>query len=443
MILARFNHILFKKSSIAPLVSFRICIGLLLLYSTYRSYAKGWIKENYIDPQFHFSFIKNLDPLPNNGMYYIFILLGISALCITLGLFYKLNTILHFTLFSYVELLDKTFYLNHYYLVTLILFWLIWVPANRAYSMDCLLFPRIKSNTCSNWHILIFKIQLSIVYFFAGIAKINGDWLLKAQPLATWLPGRYQIPLLGSLMKYKLTAYLFSWAGCFYDTSIWFFLWLKRTRNIAYLLVIIFHVLTGILFPSIGMFPYIMIGSTIIFFSSEFHSKLLNLIGAKIPEKINHDTDEPKINVIVSSLLIAYFLVQLFLPLRYLQYSGNIFWNEKGYRFSWRVMLMEKSGLTTFILKDPKSNIQNEIDQDEYLTPFQKQQMRSQPDMILQFAKHIGDEFKDEKGYSPEIYVESRLSLNGRRSQNFTNKKIDVYLANNPMKENWIIPLNK
>ncbi|MEM6698229.1 MAG: HTTM domain-containing protein, partial [Bacteroidota bacterium] len=133
----------------------------------------------------------------------------------------------------------------------------------------------------------------------------------------------------------------------------------------------------------------------------------------------------------------------LYLPLRYLHHSGNLFWHEKGYRFSWRVMLMEKNGYTAFILRDPKTKVQREVDQDNYLTPFQKQQMRSQPDMILQFARHLGDEFKDKNGYAPEVYVKSRLSLNARRSQVFTNDTIDVYSTVDPRNNNWILPLKE
>ena len=104
---------------------------------------------------------------------------------------------------------------------------------------------------------------------------------------------------------------------------------------------------------------------------------------------------------------------------------------------------MEKNGFTSIILKDPVKNIQKEIDQNEYLTAFQQQQMRSQPDMILQFARYIGDEFKDKNGYAPEIYVKSRLSLNGRRSQPFTNDTINIYAVEYLENSNWIIPLKQ
>ena len=35
-------------------------------------------------------------------------------------------------------------------------------------------------------------------------------------------------------------------------------------------------------------------------------------------------------------------MIQVIFPLRYIFYPGELFWHEQGYRFSWRVMLMEK-----------------------------------------------------------------------------------------------------
>ena len=140
---------------------------------------------------------------------------------------------------------------------------------------------------------------------------------------------------------------------------------------------------------------------------------------------------------------MAYFIIQLYLPLRHLQHPGNLFWNEDGYRFSWRVMLMEKNGYTTFISKDPKLNVQKQVDLDNYLTAFQQSQLRSKPDMILQFAKHIGQLQENQLGYAPEIYVDSRISLNGRRSQVFIDQTVDLYNKGNFNAKNWLIPLSE
>ncbi len=439
------NTYLSQPVSIAPLVVFRIAFGSLLLYSTIRFAQQGWIHTLYIEPQYHFGFFPWLKPLSGNGMYFVYLLLGVSALGIIIGLLYRASTTTFFILFTYCELIDKTYYLNHYYLVSLLTFWLMIVPAHRWYSVDSVLFPKLKSAYCAHWHILIFRVQLSIVYFFAGLAKVNLDWLFRAQPLATWLPGRYDLPIIGDWLHLKEVAYLFSWAGCLYDLTIWMLLWIRKTRGVAYFFVLVFHILTAILFPRIGMFPYIMITSTIIFFSPAWHQKVLSYL----PFSRFFATDESlrpaqiARSPYIAVLLGLYLLLQLYLPFRYLHYSGNLFWHERGYRFSWRVMLMEKNGYTSIIVRDPKNNTQKEIEQDNYLTPFQKQQMRSQPDMMLQFARYVGDQFQTEHGYRPEVYVKSRLSLNGRRSQPFTNDTVDVYNADNPLKYNWILSLTE
>lgn len=443
MTFPQIQDLLFKRVSNAPLVVLRIAFGGLVFFSTIRFIQKGWVQELYVNPTYHFGFFEHITHLNEIGMYAVFGVLLLCALLILIGCFYRVCTVVFFILFTYTELIDKTFYLNHYYLVSILSFWMAMVPANRSHSIDALLFPKIRTRECSNWCILIFKVQLSIVYFYAGLAKVNPDWLLRAQPMATWLPGKYALPILGPIMHFKLTAFIFSWAGCLYDLAIWIFLWVRKTRNFAYFFVLVFHILTGILFPRIGMFPYIMITCTIIFFSASWHQRILDFLSGiwtlKKPNSME-GTTPPKRSKLITYGLIFYVLLQACLPLRYLRYDGNLFWHEQGYRFSWRVMLMEKAGMTSIIVRDPESKRQKEVDLDDYLTAFQKQQMRTQPDMILQFADHVGDMFLEKNGYAPEIYVKSRLSLNGRRSQPFTNDTINVYRMPDVMKSGWILP---
>ena len=141
-VLEKFNQLLFKRVSIAPLVVLRLLFGSLLFYSTFRTWQKGWIAELYIEPTYHFSFISWIKPLSEEGnVSNLSCFMGLGALGIILGLFYRASTLLFLLLFTYTELLDKTYYLNHYYLVSLLCFWLALVPANRWYSLDTLIFP--------------------------------------------------------------------------------------------------------------------------------------------------------------------------------------------------------------------------------------------------------------------------------------------------------------
>ncbi len=249
------------ERSIAPLALLRIAFGLVMLISTIRFMAKGWVYEFYIAPKVFFPFygFEWVRPLPAAGMYTVFVVMATAALFILLGLFYRAATIVFFITFVYVELLDKSYYLNHYYFVTLISFLLLFVPAHRYWSLDVLRKPGLKVTRVPAWTVDIFRLQLFLVYFFAGLSKLNHDWLIDAEPLRIWLPAY------GGWWRQLWVAYTMSWAGALFDLSIGFLLWWGRTRLAAYVLVVLFHVLTAMLFK-IGMFPYIMIAATLVFF---------------------------------------------------------------------------------------------------------------------------------------------------------------------------------
>ena len=252
---------------IAPLAVLRIAFGLVMLISTIRFMAKGWVREFYLTPKFFFPFygFEWVRPLPAPGMYTLFVLMALTSFFILIGFLYRISITTFFLCFVYVELIDKSYYLNHYYFVSLIAFLLMLVPAHRYFSVATLLKPSQKVTHVPAWMIDIFKAQLCIVYFCAGLSKLNADWLLKAMPLRLWLPANAGLPLIGPLLTRPWTAFAFSWFGAIFDLSIGFFLLWKPTRKTAYIFVLLFHVFTGLLFK-IGMFPYIMIAVTLIFF---------------------------------------------------------------------------------------------------------------------------------------------------------------------------------
>ena len=257
-----------RAVSIAPLATFRITFGLLMFGSLVRFWAKGWITANYVSPTFHFTYwgFGWVRPLGEVGMHLLFGVLIAAALFIALGLFYRVAIIVFFLGFTYVELLDVTTYLNHYYFISLVAFLLMWLPANRHYALDASFGLVQRRTEVPAWTIGILRLQMGLVYFFAGLAKLDADWLLRAEPLKTWLPAKSHLPLIGPLMYEEWVAYLFSWFGTVYDLFIVFFLMYPRTRPVAYLFVLGFHLATVLFFPGIGMFPYVMIVSSLIFF---------------------------------------------------------------------------------------------------------------------------------------------------------------------------------
>lgn len=443
-----------SQRRIAPLVVLRIIFGLLMFFSTLRFLWKGWVKDFYITPHFHFTFygFDWVRPFGEHGMYLLFTLMLVSSLCIALGLFYRISSVLFFLTFTYVELIDKTYYLNHYYFISLIAFLMTLVPANRCFSLDVLRNPDKEVTQVPAWTITIFKLQLLIVYLFAGISKINSDWLFEAMPLKIWLPANAHLSLIGPLLEKEVTAYVFSWFGMLFDIFIVFFLLNNSTRTVAYFFVILFHVFTAWFFK-IGMFPFVMMSMTLIFFSESFHSKIIQQLRRFLGRGLT--SREPKQNLdfkiysplrkkIICSILIVYFIFQIIIPFRYLLYPGKLLWTEEGYRFSWRVMLMEKSGTPFFHVKDPETGRSTEVNNRNFLTAFQEKMMCTQPDMILQYAHYLKNEYKKKGIEDPIVTVEDYISLNGKGSRLYIDTAVDLAGEIETLAaKKWILPYNE
>lgn len=213
-----------KPVSIAPLVTFRIVFGALMCFSLLRFWWRGWIKAVYIDPPFHFSYwgFDWVQSLGDPGMYWLFGLVIVAGLCICIGFCYRLASVVFCLGFTYIELIDVTTYLNHYYFISLVALLLVFLPANRMLSVDAMLWPRIRQTEVAQVNIGILRFQLAVVYIFAGLAKLNYDWLIRAEPMRTWLPAKSHLPIVGPLMYETWVAYLFSWFGAAYDLFIVF-----------------------------------------------------------------------------------------------------------------------------------------------------------------------------------------------------------------------------
>lgn len=395
-----------RPVDIGPLVVLRVVFGLLMAAGAVRFMARGWIHELYVAPVYHFTYpgFGWLRPLPEAGLWLVFVALALLGLLVAVGFATRLSLAAFFVLFTYVELLDQATYLNHYYFVSLFSLLLLLLPLNGRYSLDVWLGWARPRPTVPNWMIGAVRFQLGLVYIFAGLAKINPDWLLQAQPLSIWLHARAGVPLIGGLFDAPWVAYGMSWGGMLFDLTIPFWLSWPRTRLPAYLAVIVFHGLTGLLF-NIGLFPWIMIGCTLVFFDW------------RLPPMTERAAPPAPAAGRPSRLLlpvVALFLaIQCLLPLRHVLYPGDVNWTEEGGRFAWRVMLLEKTGQVTFFVRDPAGGREWVVLPRDYLTPWQENQMTFQPELIAQFARHIATRYE----VPVEVRAEAWVSWNGRASQ--------------------------
>ena len=440
-----------ERVDAASLAVFRIAFGLVGAFIVVRFFAYGWIGELYIEPTHHFTYLGFgwVKPWPGWGMYAHFAVLGLLALGIAAGYRYRLCALLFFLGFTYVELLDKTSYLNHYYFAALVGLLMVFMPLNRSLSVDTWLKSRRLWDTVPVGALWLLRAQVAAVYVFAGIAKLNADWLLEAQPLSIWLHDHTGLPWAGPLLGEAWAAYAFSWGGALFDLTIVGWLMWKRTRPVAYVGLVVFHLMTYLLFPEIGVFPWLMMGAALLFFPPDWPRRLIGRLRGEASQIPCDDelrlslTDGNSLNWVATFAVVAiavYVAIQLLLPLRHYAYPGNVRWNEEGYRFAWRVLLTEKVGMVEFRVHDPVTGQRWRAWPEDYLTPLQVERMASQPDMVLETAHIIARAFAG-RGYpGVMVHADVFVAMNGRESARLVDPEADLAAINHSFApKTWLL----
>ncbi len=435
------NHLLADKDA-AGLAAFRVLIGLVSCVSALRFLAYGWVDQLFVQPQFFFRywFAPFVEPLGRAGMHTVFWVMAASGILVAAGLFYRAAIVTLFATVTYVQLIDVTNYLNHYYLLSLLTFLLAFMPMGRAFGLDGWLGERrgkgsLRTTVPGICYVLI-AFQVGTVYTYAGVAKLTEDWLVHAQPLSIWLSSRTAMPWIGPLLAKPWAPQLMSWAGCLFDLTIAWWLLYRRTRIPAFIAVVGFHALTRALFP-IGMFPFIMVAGATAFFSPSWPRRLLRLRAASL----GTTTPPRRWTGAVSVVIASYVLLQALVPLRTFLYGDDVHWHEQGMRFSWRVMVREKNASVTYLIDDLVTGRTTEVNPRDYLDARQQREFATQPDLILQLAHHIAAERKARTGHDVRVRVDAIASLNGRRTTRLIDSSVDLLQVDDGIsKARWILP---
>ena len=406
----RFRHYLWQPIDIAFLVFFRIAFGAIMLWEVGRYFQYDWIAGHWINPQFHFTYygFSWVRPWSGTGMYLHFAILGVLAFCIMLGIKYRVSALLFWLGFSYIFLLEQSQYLNHFYLISLLSFLLIFLPAGDAFSVDTYFQPESRRDYVPRWTQWLLRFQIGLVYVYGGIAKLNHDWL-RGDPMRIWLADRTDFPLIGELFVEEWMVYLFSYGGLLLDLWVVPFLLWKRTRKLAFAAVVGFHLMNSQLF-SIGIFPFMMIAATTLFFESDWARRLWGW--RKTAAKTIRSTKQTRVHQFSTAILALFVLVQIAMPLRHFFYPSNVHWSEEGHNFAWHMKLRDKRGRAQFFVYTQDEMVV--IDLDDYLTKRQIRKMTTRPDMLLQFAHYLAAEWRA-MGYA-DVAVRATVlvSLNGR-----------------------------
>lgn len=403
----------------ASLRAFRIIFGITMAFGALRFMWRGWLHAEFgpATRSLHHFGLSWLTPLSERGMLVVECIGFVAALALAQGRFQRLGAAVFGLCFTYLYFSDVTWYLNHAYLVSCLCLLLV-VFDTRA-------------ETIPRWVLLLFRAQIAVVYVFGGIAKLQSDWLIHAQPLRIWLPANDDFPLLGPLFTLPITAYLMSWAGAFFDLTIVFWLSWKRSRLIAFVVAVGFHAMTSMLFQ-IGMFPLIMSGAILLFFEPDWPRRFvkLNLLSTSVAP--------PRL---AGSFAIAWLAFQVVFPLREHLYPGNRLWTEQGFRFAWNVMVMEKNGTLELRAVDRATGAASYADLSKYLTHVQLKQASTQPDLIVQMAHWVAEDARAE-GKDVAVYAETRTSLNGRRGQALIDPSVDLTQVHDGFApRTWVTPL--
>jgi vitamin K-dependent gamma-carboxylase len=410
----------------ASLAVLRVATGAVLCWEVGRFFIYGWIPRYYTRPSFFFHYFgfEWIEPWPGVGMYVHFLGLGLLAIGVAFGRRQRLCALLLGFGWSYVFLLDQSNYLNHLYLVCLLCFLLAWIPAGR--------------DAVPAWSLAILRFQIGAVYVFGGLAKLNGDWL-RGQPLLRWLHSRADMALVGPVLAEPVTAYLFSYGGLLLDLLVVPFLMWRKTRTAAFILVIVFNIANAVIF-SIGIFPWLMIALTTVFFAPDWPRRVWSQRLGAAPSLASTGGFSNAAKVI----FVLWVAIQVALPLRHWVYPGAVSWTEEGHRFSWHMKLRSKRGRVRFHVLDTTSGETWTIDPRDELSKRQARKLSTRPDMILQFAHHLRDRFRKQGRSGVAVHANSRARLNDRARQPLIDPEVDLAAVERSLlPASWIVPLRR
>ena len=435
----KWTSALFRPVPLDSLVAFRVAFGFAMaIWSLYMIFG-GRVSELYIQPKYYFSYpgLNWIQPLSGFGMYFVFALLFVSALMLAAGWFFRINTLFFTLLFAYISLIDQANYLSYYYFVLLMAMMLSLSPANRLFSIDLIRNPAIRVELIPRWSVLAFEIQVALVFIFAGMAKLNADWLFAGRPLNMWLENLglhfgFQFPhwIISGIIPITI-----SWILLLFDFIIPHFLLDKSTSVFAFKWVVIVQLLAIILFPS-GFFPVLIIFSSIIFFPADSIRRWISGISYLLYDVFQFKGDvfkpggahllqyrKKKLFPIVLCLFLG---TQILLPVALFLQWGSARWADAACHFSWDLRIQEKKSRIWVWKENALTGKNEEVKLSQYLMPHQIRHMAESPGMIQQFiANKKRNPSSSNSDFTGNIRVLSTVSLNGQNPQPLVDCNIE------------------
>lgn len=429
--------------SAAYLGIFRILFGLVMVLQFQSHFVRA---KDYGQEGVTRFFYPGLDFIPpaDETTFRILLWTGIlAALFMSAGFLFRLATGIVFLIFSYIQLQDALHYNNHYYFFSLVCFLFLFTHADRRFS-----FSPFRENSDQPSKVIFLEyfllmLMIFIVYFYGGIAKLNGDWLSASVTKFMW-PG-----------VSESMALFIAWSGMLFDLFIGFLLFFRKTRWPAIILSVIFHLTNALLFfDDIHLFPWAMIAATFLFVEPDWwdrffikkqsskKAKSSKTKKAKKPKEINSNSTAlnwPAVWAI--SVLIAFFAFQFLFPLRHYFIPGNVDWTGQGHYMAWRMKSYHKDASIRFSSHDPNSGQLIKDYGNLGLGPEAEQRIGAFPHLVLQLAKEVNRQLTEGAPSPPRLKVDYRVAFNGRNVLLCIDPEMDVNKSSFRIyqKNDWIL----
>ena len=447
--LARLSARASRPVSGQSLAVFRIAFGFLMLNDVVHLLRHDWLTGFYIDRAILFPYYGlEVPALPAPWLHLVWGLCGLCCVAVALGAFYRIAIWGFNAIFIYFFLLDQLLYLNHFYMIALFGLLLGCTDAHRCWSLDRRLGRIGGTREVPLWNLLILQFQVEVILVFAGLVKIEIDWL-RGEPLRTWMLERPWSPLSPLFEIHWITLAAPVLIVLLHVVGAPLLLW-SKTRLWVFLLYCAFHVTNAHLF-NIGVFPWMTIAATTILFSPQWPTILFRRIGAAliglwiarppVPAWIDRAarivggrpaaveggrTAFRPLHPAALAALVLYALVQIWLPVRdSLLFEGYVGWTEEGQKFSWRMMLYihGADGRLIAVTPDDEAWV---IDMPAHLDPLQTWMVFAKPEMLLHFVGRMKAHYAETGVGEVRIYADVGKSVNGQPYRRLIDPEVDL-----------------
>lgn len=391
------------------------------------------------------------------------------------------------TLYTTLQLWEKSRYNNHYYLDVLFAILVASTDVHRAFSVSSMpcwrtephaisgaqreelsaWYRRQRALTAPAWQLWAFRMQVLLVYVYGAVAKLSSpDWLARAQPMTGWLqlPGKWT-PLHsvvetinpGDALNKEILGWVFSIGGVAFDLGIAVPLLLstelnpsgasrRRWRWLALASTAVFHGTNAMIF-NIGTFPFMMMGANCLFLldAGAYQTDAVGVDYAAASRR------KKRCGLSPGGLCVAvtYACVQLLLPVRHHFYPGPVMWTGLGYHGSWMMKLADNRALVRMLLDGdpPGANSSPHTESEQrppllaplgtivWLTPGQLAPALLDVGSVEQLAEHVQllahaqgvvARLPAPRGSPPPVHVEIWRAWNFRPYQRWSDPAVEL-----------------